>query len=257
MSVNVANIACRELMPKHWPSDYQVLDHLEFRQPEFAETGPVTLLNGRVDIWKIDPASACISAGTLSREECMRAADFRLEADRRSFISSRAALRQILARYTGTPAAEITFGQGEHGKPWLKVPQAKIHFNLSHARTLSLIAISTSGEIGIDIEGNRKISRMHALAKRYFPRPQMLAWQSLPMKDQQRGFLTYWTQTEAILKAHGIGIANRHHATEYPKSLYSFLLENGHVGSLACRFQLKSIRAIDGLRLIAGTGPLP
>lgn len=66
-------------------------------------------------------------------------------------IASRSALREILGRYLGLPADELRFEANRHGKPRLTRPEGELAFNLSHSRSLALVAVARR-EVGVDVE---------------------------------------------------------------------------------------------------------
>lgn len=82
-----------------------------------------TLTGNQVDIWKIPlecqnlPIQQCRQLFSL--DEAERADRFNFEKHRRRFIATRAALRQILARYLGLAPQALTFCYGPKGKPEL------------------------------------------------------------------------------------------------------------------------------------------
>lgn len=66
-------------------------------------------------------------------------------------VASQRALREILGRYLGLPANELRFEANRHGKPRLAAPQGELAFNLSHSRSLALVAVA-GREVGVDVE---------------------------------------------------------------------------------------------------------
>lgn len=66
-------------------------------------------------------------------------------------VASRWALREILGRYLDLPADELRFEANRHGKPRLATPEGEIAFNLSHSKTLALVAVARR-EVGVDVE---------------------------------------------------------------------------------------------------------
>src|SRR5262245_42472511 len=86
----------------------------------------VELAATEVHVWRIaldavahDHASRL---STLSESECQRAGRFRFEVDRRRFVTSHAALRDILAAYLGAAPSGLVFAEGPYGKPFLVGP---------------------------------------------------------------------------------------------------------------------------------------
>jgi 4'-phosphopantetheinyl transferase len=84
-----------------------------------------------------------------------RAARFVREADRRRYLASHAALRRAL----GGSGRWI---EGAHGKPVLAEPTP--HFNLSRRDGWAAIAVSSTHEIGVDLETLRPIDDARELA---------------------------------------------------------------------------------------------
>src|SRR5947207_7347690 len=114
------------------PYEYDTFCHGQFTLPTYrrhpplplADLSPVVshLRGDEVHIWLTmldQPASDGLLAGILSPQERERAARFRFPRDRRRFIIARAALRCLIARYSGIAAHDITFGYGPYCKPFL------------------------------------------------------------------------------------------------------------------------------------------
>jgi 4'-phosphopantetheinyl transferase len=164
-------------------------------------------------IWRVDLDAAPASAGLLglSEAERARAARFVFERDRTRFVAAHAALRQLLARHTGIAAAELEFVDGEFGKPSL-AGVTGVRFNLSHSRSVGLIAIGKAGvlgersEVGIDVEVRRAMPDALELARDYFSAGELQSLQELPAASREEAFLIGWTRKEAFLKALGLGI---------------------------------------------------
>lgn len=145
----------------------------------------------------------------LSSEERERAARFRQPQDRANFITTRACLRQLLARYLKCSAAELVFQNNAHGKPELCGRLAeKIHFNVSHSGDHCLLAFAEKGAVGVDIEHWREHVEYDEIAKRFFTDEEFSWIMSVPEKAQQsERFYACWTLKEAYLKATGTGLS--------------------------------------------------
>lgn len=89
----------------------------------------------------------------------------------------------------------------EHGKPYL-ADHPGLFFNLSHCRRALAAAISTEGEVGIDIESRRPV--VAALVDKVCSPEEADA--IAHADDPELLFLKYWTQKEALLKLIGTGI---------------------------------------------------
>lgn len=128
-----------------------------------------------------------------------------LPARRQEYLVSRGLLRQLLAERLQQPASELHFGQGEHGKPRLQ--DDAWHFNLSHSGPWLVLALSAQGPLGVDLElGMRRRSPL-PLARRFYAKSEYSWLIQLPDTQQESAFYRLWSRKEAVLKAHGGGIA--------------------------------------------------
>ena len=174
---------------------------------------PPPLAGDDVHAWFVDAAcsdEACSQlAGTLSAAEQAAAARFHHRRDRVRWVVAHAALRRLLAAYAGVAAPLLTFAVAERGKPFVSGPNAarRLFFNLSHSGNHAAIGVSTAGEIGIDIEQVRPALRGSELAARYFSRQENAWLQSLSDDAREVAFYRLWVVKEAVLKAHGAGLA--------------------------------------------------
>ena len=113
-----------------------------------------------------------------------------------------------LSVYLNCPEDDLIFGQTKTGKPIL-LSHSNIHFNISHTIHWIVIAISTLGVVGIDIENTSRLLPSQALkiAKRFF-HPSEYQWlKCCPENMQPKSFIRLWTLKEASLKMTGEGIA--------------------------------------------------
>ena len=86
-------------------------------------------------------------------------------------------------------------------KPFLE--SSTFEFNISHSGHLVICAISDYCEIGVDIENLRKIE-----ISDFKPQMTQNEWSTIiDSEDTLVSFFEYWTQKEAVLKAHGSGMS--------------------------------------------------
>jgi 4'-phosphopantetheinyl transferase len=147
-------------------------------------------------------------ASVLSIDEQKRAARFRFERDRHRFIVSRGIVRSILGNYLNLPPAQIQFGYGDRGKPFLQVLEADLSFNLSHSQEWLVCAVAERCQVGIDVEFSRPLSDLEQLTRRFFAPQEHRTIMALPPEEQPTVFLQYWTAKEALLKAIGEGLVD-------------------------------------------------
>jgi len=143
----------------------------------------------------------------LSSDERFRMQRLRFAKDRARYAVSHANLRTILGRYLDLPPSAVAFCFSHFGKPVLSpilLRPFNLNFNMSHTRCLSLLAISTDFELGIDVEEIRPIER--DLADRHFSEFERAQLNHLQEDMWLKGFYNCWTRKEAILKAEGVGL---------------------------------------------------
>jgi 4'-phosphopantetheinyl transferase len=147
--------------------------------------------------------------GLLDDAERGRIARFRREEDRACRIVARGALRLVLARYLGVPAARLAFTSGPHGKPALRAAygESPTEFNIAHSGGTVLIAFSAEGAVGVDVERIRADIDVAGLTDRVFT-PAEAQMLDLPDETHRRAaFFRAWTRKEAALKALGTGFS--------------------------------------------------
>jgi 4'-phosphopantetheinyl transferase len=153
---------------------------------------------GEVHIWRVDLSQWADYGPELDAAERARAARFRWEDSRRRWSVGHAALRRILARYTGSAAAGLRFTRGEYGKPYL--PGSGLQFNMSDSGDLALYAVTLEAEIGVDVERVRAVDGV-GISRRFLPESEAAA-----IKENPVSFFRLWTRREAYLKCIGVGL---------------------------------------------------
>lgn len=119
-------------------------------------------------------------------------------------------LRNVLAHYLGVDGREVVLTEDVHGRPALGGVYADwFDFNWSHSGERALIAVARGVRPGVDVETPRagRTRDVLGLARRFFA-PEEAAWlAALEEERRQCAFLRLWTAKEALLKAHGRGLA--------------------------------------------------
>jgi 4'-phosphopantetheinyl transferase len=153
---------------------------------------------GEVHIWRVDLSRWSGAGAELDAAERDRAARFRFPDMRHRWTAGRAALRRLLERYTGVPAADLRFARGEHGKPYLA--GSRVRFNMTDSGDLALYAVTLDAEIGVDVERVRAIDGA-SISRRFLP-----ASEAAAVRDDPASFFHMWTRREAYLKCIGVGL---------------------------------------------------
>jgi 4'-phosphopantetheinyl transferase len=168
-----------------------------------------------VRVWQVDLCQPLAwvdeaTAHVLAREERKR---FRREIPvgaRRRHVA-RAALRIALSRWLTCSPSELTLVRDPYGKPSLANTgngDGSPHFNLSRSGDCCLIAVTTIGPIGVDVEHVVAFPELEAIVTRRFARQEADAILRLRGERRLRAFYNCWTRKEAYLKAKGMGLAS-------------------------------------------------
>ena len=152
-----------------------------------------------VDDGGVDAAVALLSGGERERFERLRRPD-----DRRDYALAHALLRQTLASSGSHAAADWQFTTDDRGRPGLA--NGQLVFSLSHTRGLVACAVSTAGQVGLDVEAVRPISAAQ-IADDFFSPEEQRQLELLGAPAAALRFFDCWTLKEAYLKARGLGIA--------------------------------------------------
>jgi len=156
----------------------------------------------------VPPETSARLYTTLTPDERTRSARFHFERDQQRFIVARGVLRDLLGRYLQIQPSQITFVYNAFGKPDLG-PEfgSRLKFNLSHSNGLTLIAIATASNIGVDLEYIRAHSDYADIVQRFFSAAEVDYLSALPRHLYAKAFFSCWTKKEAYLKACGKGLA--------------------------------------------------
>lgn len=173
-------------------------------------------------------------AQLLTRSELERAHQFIFPLDRKKYILTRAFLRLLLGDLLTIDPRLVEIKHNRFGKPFIK--SNELYFNLSYVDSTVYIAATRLCEIGIDVETVSGSGENNELFHYLFP---MHTDTATPQKD----FGVLWTQTEAFLKAQGVGFQENNipYARLDPKipyetwkdTLYTFSPEPHVIGSIA------------------------
>lgn len=166
-----------------------------------------------VEVWQVAldltrPLASVRYLSFLSEDERARATRYRRHEDQVRFAVTRSALRQLLAEASGIDPARLRFELSDRGKPRL-ADSARLSFNVSHAGERALIAFSPVREVGIDIEQVDVTLDWRELSPLVCTAAERRALDALPPALQPERFFRCWTAKEALLKALGLGIAER------------------------------------------------
>ncbi len=160
----------------------------------------------QVEVWqlKLDVQAPILSSdlAPLSESERIHALRFYIHADQVRSIATRTMLRKLLAEKTLSRPETLHFVTNEYGKPALQ-DHAGIEFNVSHSGSFALIALSTIGAVGVDIERyDRRIDAKNLGEYVFTPVERENQFETT------EAFIQQWVVKESALKALGVGIAD-------------------------------------------------
>lgn len=163
-----------------------------------------------VGLWLVPLGSAgpeiSWAMGRLAPEERSLAERFPDRTNTVRFAVTRAALRQLLGKYTNRRCSEIRLTYGKAGKPYLH-SDTDVHFNVSHSADLAVIAISTDTPVGVDVEQRREPElRVGEMVTELFHAEEEKRLTALPDETMATAVLRCWTIKEAVGKAVGFGL---------------------------------------------------
>ncbi len=175
-----------------------------------------------VRVWLVrldDPDAHDALAGVLSDDERARARAYPGETRARRFVRARGALRLLLGHLLHRPPAGLSFAYGRDGKPVLAADSTdgsvELHFNVSHARDLALIACAERRRIGVDLAWVDGEARLDAVAARFFSPPERAVYEAALPDARRAAFSRIWVRKEAYLKGRGDGISERIYETDF------------------------------------------
>ena len=148
---------------------------------------------------------------TLSRVERERHALYANEVVARRYAIGRATTRAILGHHLGIDPPIVPLRHEPQGKPVLArrdAPGPQLWFSVAHCDDIQLVALSTTSDVGVDVERSRAIEHWERVADRVLdPVERRQLTESVAAgQDAGAAFLRLWCRVEAELKAIGCGI---------------------------------------------------
>lgn len=173
-----------------------------------------------------------------------RALRYKFEKDAYNFAMGRLLLKKgLVAHGLGNQFENIEYQKS--GKPFLK----DVFFNISHTENLVVCAITTDGEIGIDVEKVKQITLDDF--KTWFTSKEWAIIYNAP--SPIKTFYWFWTRKESIIKALGVNLSDLH-KIELDASKNHFIKNGkkrwlkdldfgpGYFGALCSEIEVKEIR---------------
>lgn len=115
--------------------------------------------------------------------------------------------RNWLAAELGCAPVAVPLIRDALGRPGLGARLRRFDVNWSHSGGALLVGLGEGVQVGVDLERVRPRPRALALARRFFSSDETAWLSDLPAEARDSGFLRLWCAKEAVLKAHGRGLA--------------------------------------------------
>lgn len=129
-----------------------------------------------------------------------------------TLLTSRAAQRLIVSRYSGLPPNSVAIerscglcGAPRHGRP--RLAGAAFDFSVSHTRDWLLLAVVSAGLVGADLDRLEPDRDADGLAALTLAPAERRAYDRLPGPARPVAFLDSWVRKEAAVKLTGHGLA--------------------------------------------------
>ncbi|MGH1365044.1 MAG: 4'-phosphopantetheinyl transferase family protein [Calditrichia bacterium] len=180
---------------------------------DWSGSAPIEMPDSKtVHLWRatLNPTESLLEKhrNILRPEELSRAARFKFNRHRNSYITARSQLRRLLSLYLSVPSEKIELLTTIHGKPYVQSPKLpKLQFNLSHSHDRVVYAIGSTCDLGIDIEWIKPGFADSGIPERFFSSSEVAALRSVSLGKQAEAFFNCWTRKEAIIKAIGQGLS--------------------------------------------------
>lgn len=114
--------------------------------------------------------------------------------------------RVVLSEILHKPAYALSFSRDFYGKPRLVDLDEQIGFNISHAGDWVVLVVSSSEQVGVDIEQIQRVD--HGIAQRFFADEEYASITSRSEEEHQSlHFYEIWTAKESYVKAVGKGLS--------------------------------------------------
>jgi 4'-phosphopantetheinyl transferase len=124
-------------------------------------------------------------------------------ADPTAEVQARAWLGALL----GCAPEAVDLRRDAHGRPRLAGDASGCDASWSHSGDRLLLAFGRGVQLGVDLERERPRPRALALARRFFTSEEAAWLAALPGTAVEPAFVRLWCAKEAVLKAHGRGLA--------------------------------------------------
>lgn len=164
------------------------------------------LTAGTLRVWRVDHVISddAVIHETLTEADRAEFSHIKHAGMRARGLATRSLLRKALSEFVGGSVhwREWTFTRDGYGRPMLGPGLPQLSFSCSHTVSVSLIAISSGGEVGVDVE-SCQCGYDEELVSGFLSARERRQLRCLPDGLRPEAFARLWTLKEAYLKAFG------------------------------------------------------
>lgn len=155
-----------------------------------------------IDVWTVQLTGLPAAGELLDDTERGRWRRFRTAELRERFAAAHWARRMILADRLGADPAGLRFTTGRWGKP--ELAGGSMFHSFSHSGSVAMVALSTVGPVGVDVEAVRPDLAALRLARTFFRPHEALTVEAAV--DRPARYIRLWTRKEAAGKMVGTNL---------------------------------------------------
>jgi phosphopantetheinyl transferase len=164
-----------------------------------------------VTLWQLSSPGDYFRPGevnSLTKKDWAEIGAMRDSPTRRRSLGMRLFLREALSAAVdgAVDPSQWRFVRSVYGKPLIADGLPQIEFSISHSENLSLLAISRTAKIGVDVEA-KAVTGWQEIAAELFSRREQATLDRARPAERQQTFLSLWTAKEAYSKLLGVGLA--------------------------------------------------
>lgn len=179
--------------------------------PEPQAARPSEIEAGDVHIWCVDvERRGPVDDSCLDQQEREQADRFHFARHANAYRCAHVMRRSVLGGYLGLRPNELKFETEAHGRPRLSTVDRNprdFRFNATSSLPLSLLAVTASGQVGVDVECLRAMPDAAQIAATQFhPEEARQITGRTGADDRHDAFFRCWTRKEAVVKAMGTGL---------------------------------------------------
>ncbi|MFE7774533.1 4'-phosphopantetheinyl transferase family protein [Streptomyces sp. NPDC057445] len=166
---------------------------------------------GECHVWSAEAHWVPELLDVLDADERRRCAQFRREEPRALYLTAHVLARRVVAAQLSVDPRDVVVvpvckhchgaQDGPHGKPTL--PGTSLELSLSHSGGHVMVALTTAGPVGVDIE---EVVVRADLPLSVLSRTELAELDRFPASERAGAFTRYWARKEAVLKATGDGL---------------------------------------------------